>query len=106
MKNELFLELVAKKNFTDKVGYAISGHPRISVDKIDYEVWCSPLNENDYVEILKITYSGGAIAIRNVSGDSEGAIFQEISKMLFGGYYDEVIWYREMSQSQKYTQII
>ncbi len=99
--------LLNKKNFVDRVAYAICGQPRIPVEKIVYEVWLDNDSYMDnYFEIIKLTYSGGAFAIRTVLGDSELAIFQEIAKLIDGGYYDEVRSYNELTASGHFTKII
>ena len=41
-------------------------------------------------EYLVVTYDGGAIGVRSCNCDSFTAIFEELTKMLDGGYYDEV----------------
>ena len=43
-----------------------------------------------YQEYLVITYDGGALGVRSCNGDSFTAIFEELAKMLDGGYYNEV----------------
>lgn len=105
MEDMVILNLLKKQRFVDRVAEAICGQERISVEDIKYEVYES--NEFGYYdEFIKMVYSGGAIAIRVVTGTSESCIFQEIAKMINGGYYDEVKAYTEMAHSPKYTQIL
>lgn len=106
MEDQKMLCLISKKQFVDRVALAICGQPRISIEKIDYEVWEFKSNPSYYDEILKITYTGGAIAIRSVGGDSPSAIFREIANMIDGGYYKEVQAYQEMLESNSFTQIL
>ena len=47
-------------------------------------------NQVYYQEYLVVTYDGGAIGVRSCNGNSFTAIFEELTKMLDGGYYDEV----------------
>ena len=107
MENQTILNLLKKKDFVDRVSYAISGQPRISIVKIEYEVYEDANNNNNYYdEFVKVTYDGGAIAIRTVTGTSLSGIFRDIAKMIDGGYYDEVKYYADYIKSGKYVQVI
>ena len=106
MDNERKLNLLAKKDFVDRVAYAIAGQPRISIAAIEYQVWEKKDNPNCYLELLKIIYDGGAYTIRSVLGTSQSGIFKEIGDLINGGYYAEVKTYNEMVESGKYEQII
>ena len=69
---------------------------KTGIKKIEYKVFkCSHHTEEfgdqvHYQEYLVITYDVGAIGVRNCTGDPFTAIFEELAKMLDGGYYDEV----------------
>lgn len=108
MKNTTKTNLINKKLFVERVSFAIAGQGRLSVQKVEYEVWDYKNSQEDfsYTEVLKITFNGGAYLIRNVTGDSEGMIFQEIGNYIFGGYYDEVRWYQEMTASDEFMQVL
>lgn len=79
-----------KKQFVEDLGKVISKH-LFGIEKLDYDVF----EINGYIyEYLVVTYRGGAIATRNCRGNSLSAVFEEISKLLDGGYYEEVNDYR------------
>lgn len=99
MDEETMTCCALKKNFIDRVSYAISGQHRISVMNVDYQVF--ETKEGYAKEYLVVTYKGGAIAARNVNGDSQSAMFREIAKMIDGGYYAEVEDYRKVESSCK-----
>ncbi len=61
---------------------------KTGIEKIEYRVFKS--NSGYYQEYLVVTYDGGAIGVRNCNGNSFTSIFEELTKMLDGGYYDEV----------------
>lgn len=69
---------------------------KTSIKKIEYKVFrCDNFKEEFgnqiyYQEYLVVTYDGGAISVRCCNGNSFTAIFEELTKMLDGGYYDEV----------------
>ena len=69
---------------------------KTGIKKIEYKVFkCSHRTDEFgdqvyYQEYLVITYDGGAIGARSCNCDSFTAIFEELTKMLDGGYYDEV----------------
>lgn len=87
-----------KKAFVEDLARAIREKGQSSVADIRYEVY-TPNEDSPWAdEYIIMVYDGGAIAPRTVSADSPGAIFQEIAKMYFGGYYDEVQDYQEIVQ--------
>ena len=69
---------------------------KTGIKKIEYRVFKCDHHTDDfgdqvhYQEYLVITYDGGAIGVRNCNGDSFTAISEELTKMLDGGYYNEV----------------
>ena len=69
---------------------------KTGIKKIEYRVFkCDHYkdefgNQVYYQEYLVITYDGSAIGVRCCNGNSFTAIFEELAKMLDGGYYDEV----------------
>lgn len=78
-----------KKAFVDGISQVLVGAPGLSIEKVEYEKYEKP-STGWTQEYVVVHYNGGAIACRCVNADSCGAIYQEIGKMLFGGYYDEV----------------
>ena len=69
---------------------------KTGIKKIEYRVFRYDFLKDKfdgkayYQEYLVITYDGGALGVRSCNGDSFAAIFEELAKMLDGGYYDEV----------------
>ncbi|MBQ0142032.1 MAG: hypothetical protein KBT06_04410 [Prevotellaceae bacterium] len=103
LEKTLILELIGKKNFVDRVAYAICNQHRIAITDIQFKLFEHP----DYgtQELIVITYSGSAIAVRNVNYNSNSANFCEIANMINGGYYDEVKSYREMLKDPDWVEI-
>jgi len=92
-----------KKGFVAKVSEAIAyGVP--NVESVDYERYEHKSNGWKQ-EFVVIYYKGGSIAVRNVNGTSCGAIFQEIGKLLFGGYYEEVEDREHFVNSPDWTRV-
>lgn len=106
MEAQRKLNLLAKKDFVDRVSYAIIGQPRIAVTNIEYQAWEKKDNPNCYLEFIKITYEGGAYTIRSVFATSQPYIFREIGDLIEGGYYAEINKYNEMVESGEFTQVI
>ena len=69
---------------------------KTGIKKIEYKVFkCNHHTEEFgdqvyYQEYLVVTYDGGAIGVKSCNCDSFTAIFEELAKMLDGGYYGEV----------------
>lgn len=74
-----------------------------NVKKVEYEVYSrtSRMDEEStyYSEFIIVTFTSGAISVRNVSGTSNNGIFVEIGKLINGGYYDEVDYYNKVKES-------
>ena len=82
--------LRAKKDFIESLNYSfIEFESRTSVSEIKYYIF-----ENG-LEYVVLEFNGGAICARNCTGNSQAAVFQEIAKMLNGGYYEEVKYFKE-----------
>ena len=68
-----------------------------NISNIAYEVYENVTAEHAWFkEYLVVTYLGGAKAVRNCTGNSLSANFQELAKLLDGGYYDEVAYYSSL----------
>lgn len=75
-----------------------------SLKGVEYEYYVNP--ERGWThEYVVVYYKGGACAPRNVSGDSLGAIVQEIAKLLYGGYYAEVEERANMMASKDWQRV-
>lgn len=82
--------LRAKKDFIESLNYSfMEFESGTSVREIKYYVF-----ENG-IEYVVLEFKGGAICARNCTGSSQVAVFQEIAKMLNGGYYEEVKYFKE-----------
>lgn len=92
-----------KKEFVEKVSQAIVGHVP-SIEKVEYEKY-HRADKNWTQEYIVVYFNGGAISVRNVSATSCGAIFQEIGKLLFGGYYQEVEDREHFVNSPDWTRV-
>ena len=77
-----------------------------NIEQVEYVVFENKENERWYLEFLVITYKGGAETVRSCTGNSYGAIFEEISKYLFSGYYSELIDFQNlMADTEHWTMI-
>lgn len=92
-----------KKAFIDALNLVFHVRPKKhSVQSVAYEVY-SKVITNEFVtdhtyyqEFLVITFDGGGISVRNVNGNSCTANLREVSKLVDGGYYDEVAFYKSL----------
>lgn len=71
------------------------------IKKISYELYEKVINENTtyFCEYIVVTFEGGGKSPINVNGNSNTANFKAISKLINGGYYDEVEYYKGMEES-------
>jgi hypothetical protein len=67
-----------------------------NIEQIEYVVFENKNNSMWEREFLVITYKGGAETVRNCTGNSCGAIFEELAQYVFSGYYDELIDFQNM----------
>lgn len=96
-------ELKDKISFVNNLSIAITSSLSW-ITKISYEVFEN--TKYDYIqEYLKVEYKGGAYAIRNCNGNSRTAIFEEVAKLLNGGYYDEVSNYVHLLADNNFKKL-
>ena len=92
----------SKKVFVDNISKAFENLTgRNSVNKVSYEVWTrynERFNMNVYYEFIVVEFKGGAESHRNVSGTSHSGVFQEIGKLINGGYYEEKGYYESFAE--------
>ena len=86
-----------KNEFVKMLSEALSKHVR-NIASVEYELYESKKNPNWKTEFIVVHYVGGATQPRCVSGNSHGANFEEISKMLYSSqvfndrdYYQRVV---------------
>lgn len=77
-----------KQKFVEGLSQVIPHHVP-NVDYIQYKVFRHK-TKGWIEEYLVLGFVGGARLARQCNGDSCGCILSEVSKYLYGGYYDEV----------------
>lgn len=94
--------LLNKVNFIKDLSKVITTY-KSGIEKLEYQVF---KHKNGYhQEYLVVTYDGGAIGVRNCNGNSITAIFEEVSKLLDGGYYSEVRDLREFENDPTWIKL-
>lgn len=71
-----------------------------NVVKVSYEVYEHASYGTQ--EYLVVEYNGGAFSARNCNGNSCSAVFEELSKLLEHGYYDEVEDWADIAGSDQW----
>ena len=102
------LTFQAKKAFVDEIDSALFNYLvkkntegyRETIGgcaSVRYEVYVVPMPDGEHYlrEYVIMQYLGGAIAPRNVTGNSLALIMKEIGGLTCGGYYDEVEEYKQ-----------
>lgn len=92
------VRLQNKVLFVEKLSEIITANiPGIS--RVEYAVfeYKYPDRPNCVEEFAVVTFVGGAKSVRCCTGNSNLANFEEISKLLDGGYYEEVDWFNKLS---------
>lgn len=89
-----------KKLFVDELSNVLGTREyRMGIMYVEYELYRKTDDNRDYfVEFVVVTYDGGGEAARCVNGNSHSAIFQELGKLLYGGYYDEMPHYKALAE--------
>lgn len=95
MNNSMLLESLNKKvNFVAALEAAILS-VQGNMTSIKYRLFEFVKHPGHYNEYLEVKYDGGAMSVRNCTGNSCSAIFEELSKLLDHGYYSEVDYYKD-----------
>ena len=87
-----------KKCFIDTISKAFK-LSETGVAKVDYEVYSkyNPVYDTTYyAEFIVVTFAGGGKSVRTATGNSNTANFNEIAKLIEGGYYDELEYYNDI----------
>lgn len=90
-----------KIEFVKKLNEAIQFAGK-NVEQVNYKIFES---DSAVRELLEVIYKGGARAVRNCTGDSCYTIFEELGKLLYGGYYDEVRDIERLENDPEYKLI-
>ena len=75
------------------------------VNSVEYIVFKHKETEH-MEEFLVITYEGGAKSIRNCSGNSFSAVFEELSRYLDTGYYSELEYFRNIENDPNWIKVV
>lgn len=98
-----------KKLFIDHISKVFEDEYLMSnVERVDYEVYStlSPDGHDTwYTEFVVVTFTSGAISVRNISGNSNNANFREIGKLIDGGYYDEIEYYKKVKENSTFVEV-
>ena len=97
-------EMKKKIEFVKKVNEAVTFAGK-SVEQVNYKVFEDKEYPDSYREYVEVIYKGGARAVRNCSGNSCYAIFEEIARLLFGGYYSEVPAIEQIENDPRYVLV-
>ena len=91
-----------KKLFIDHISKVFEDeYLQSNVAKVEYEVYCKVVDPETiyYTEFAVVTFVGGGKSVRVISGNSNNTNFQEIGKLINGGYYDELEFYKRVRES-------
>lgn len=81
-----------KKKQFDEIGKVITenipGFEKIFLERVGFD------------EFIVVQFEGGGISVRNATGNSTIANVAELAKLLNGGYYDEVEYYKKRKEQQ------
>lgn len=97
MKKELSKELKEKVAFMEEINKAMqtinTNVENVRLDVFEVPAYSNP-NITYFEEYLVVTFKGGAISCRNCAANSNMANLEEFTKLMFGGYYSEVEYYK------------
>lgn len=95
--------ILNKIKFVNELSEVISKYHE-GVMSVQYRVF-----EEEYFgdreEFLIVNYKGGAKSIRNCTGNSFSAIFDELSKYLDTGYYSELEYFKTIENDPKWIEM-
>ena len=98
-----------KKRFIDQISKVFEYEYLMSnVERVDYEVYSklSPDGHDTwYTEFVVVTFVGGSKSVRVISGNSNNANFREIGKLIDGGYYDELEFYKRAKELGTFVEV-
>lgn len=96
-----------KKFFINNISKVFELDSKSNVEKVGYEVYSKAAPDGDiwYTEFAVVTFVGGGKSVRNISGNSNNANFREIAKLIDGGYYDELEFYKRAKELGTFVEV-
>lgn len=97
-----------KKLFIDHISKVFEDeYLKSNVAKVEYEVYRRVVDSETtyYTEFAVVTFVGGGKSVRVISGNSNNTNFQEIGKLINGGYYEELEFYKRVKESDDVVQL-
>lgn len=90
-------EMMRKHNLIRDLDIALRSAGVRNVENYRHELWVYDAPGGDLRrEYVVVTYKGGAVAVRNNSGNSISATLESAAGLVDGGYYSEVRTYENM----------
>ncbi len=99
----MYNTLKEKKMVFDEMGRAIS-KALPGIRSIELDIFKT--EDKGIYEYIVVTFRGGAISVRNANINSMSANLRELSKLVNGGYYNEVETYKNLKGEKKNERII
>ena len=99
----MYNTLEEKKIVFDEMGRAIS-KALPGIRSIELDIFKTENGKTH--EYIVVTFRGGAISVRNANINSMSANLRELSKLVNGGYYNEVETYQNLKGEKKNERII
>ena len=96
-----------KKFFINNISKVFELDSKSNVEKVEYEVYSKAAPDGGiwYTEFAVVTFVGGGKSVRVISGNSNNANFREIAKLIDGGYYDELEFYKRAKESGTFVEV-
>ena len=94
----MYNTLEEKKIVFDEMGRAIS-KALPNIRSIELDIFKTEDGETH--EYIVVTFKGGAISVRNATINSMTANLYETAKLVYGGYYNEVVTYQNLKGGKK-----
>lgn len=94
MKNEVFMECVAKKSLVDKLNEVFYGFFS-DIEEIKYHLY-EEIETGRVEEFITLTFTGGGTCYSNNNINSLSATARNICNMLDGGVYQNIDFYKEL----------
>lgn len=86
MKENIDASIIEKAKKFNSIGDVIA--KELNIEKIFLDVFINIYNETS--EYIVVQFKGGGISVRNAACNSLSCNIRELSKMLDGGYYEEL----------------
>lgn len=100
---KIYSDIIKKRDMVNGINDLIQRGLFSGLKSVRYELW----QQEDFhpTELIIVGYPGGAYCVRDNTANSVAETLRTIANLVYGGYYDEVRWYKSIQNDPEWRLI-